>query len=111
METGEAPLAVATVTSTVPVPAGLVATICVPVSLTIEATAAPNFTVAVPAVPRFMPVIVTWVPPLKGPEAGLTPVTAGSPGVFVNVNWSAAEMAEVPAELVTVTSTVPVPRG
>ena len=65
--------AVATVTSTAPalVPEGLVATIWVAVSLTIVADTVPNFTAV--ALARFVPTIVTNVPPAVGPDAGLTP--------------------------------------
>ena len=72
------PPAVTTVTSTVPaVPAGLVTTICVAVSLTIvRRWLVPNITAV--ALARFVPVIVTVVPPAAGPAAGLMPVTVGA---------------------------------
>ncbi len=103
----EVPPAAITVTSTVPVPAGLVATICVAVSLVIVAVALPNFTAVAPD--RFVPAIVTDVPPAAGPELGLIPVTAGAGATYVN--WSTDEVAEVPLAVTTVTSTVPVPTG
>ena len=49
--------------------------------------------------------MVTTVPPAVSPVFGLTEVTAGA-GV-TKVNWSALEVAEVPADVVTVVSTVP----
>ena len=52
--------------------------------------------------------IVTVVPPAAGPLVGLRAVTAGAAS---ELNWSAAEVADVPAGVVTVTSTVPVPAG
>ena len=73
----EVPPTVTTVTSTVPaVPAGLVATIPVPESLVIVAAVLPKSTAV--ALARFVPVIVTVVPPAKGPAVGLTLVTAGA---------------------------------
>ena len=105
-EVADVPSAVVTVTSTVPVPAGLVATICVAVSLPIVAATPPNFTAVADARP--VPVIVTVVPPAAGPEPGLIADTLGAARY---VNWSSDEVAEVPAAVVTVTSTVPVPAG
>ena len=49
--------------------------------------------------------MVTTVPPSVLPEVGLTEVTAGA-GV-TKVKWSPALVAEVPADVVTVVSTVP----
>jgi hypothetical protein len=58
---------------------------------------------------KFVPVIVTVVPPDVGPAVGLTPVTVGA---ATYVNRSADEVADVPPAVVTVTSTVPaVPEG
>ena len=67
-----------TVTSTVPVPAGLDTIIWEAVSLMKLVTCVDPKSTAV-ASARFMPVIVTSVPPVVGPAAGLTPVTAGRP--------------------------------
>src|SRR5207244_10454991 len=53
---------------------------------------------------RFVPVISVGVPPARGPDVGLIDVTVG---VAKYVNWSLAEVADVPAPLATVTSTVP----
>ncbi len=105
-DVAEVPPAVTTVTSTVPVPAGLVATICVAVSLVIVAVTLPNLTAVAPD--RFVPAIVTDVPPAVGPELGLIPVTAGA---TIYVYSSADDVAEVPPAVTTVTSTVPVPAG
>jgi hypothetical protein len=70
------PSGVVTVTSTVPLPGGDVAVICVSL-LTVNAVAAvePNPTRVAPVKP--VPVIVTVVEPLAGPEDGATLVTAG----------------------------------
>ena len=57
-----------------------------------------------------MPLIVTDVPPVAGPLDGLTPVIAGA-ATAVYVNRSAADVADVPAGDMTVTSTEPVPAG
>ncbi len=105
-EVAEVPPPVITVTSTVPVPAGLVATICVAMSLTIVAVTLPNFTTVAPD--RLVPVIVTDVPPAVGPDVGLIPVTAGATRYVYS---SADDVAEVPAAVTTVTLTIPVPAG
>jgi hypothetical protein len=66
-----------TVTVTAPaLPAGVVAVICVPLTTTtFVAAAEPNVTVAPDT--KFVPVIVTAVPPVVGPLLGDTPVTVG----------------------------------
>jgi hypothetical protein len=71
------PLALVTVISTAPMPGGEIAVIDV-AELTVKpvALAEPNFTVA-PL--KLVPVMVTEVPPLGGPEAGETAVTVGGP--------------------------------
>ena len=71
------PLAVVTVMSTLPTaPAGEVAVIWVG-ELTVNLVAAlvPNFTVVVPV--KFLPRMVTTVPPFLAPELGLIDDTAG----------------------------------
>ena len=67
-----------TVTVTAPaLPAGVVAVIVVLLTTTtLVAAAAPNVTVAPAA--KFVPVIVTAVPPATGPLLGLTLVTVGA---------------------------------
>ena len=71
------PPGVVTVTCTVPEPAGEVAVILVADStLTPVAALAPNLTVLAPV--RFVPVIVTEVPPAAGPLVGSTFVTVGA---------------------------------
>jgi hypothetical protein len=67
-----------TVTATAPAfPAGVVAVIVVLfTTTTFVAAAPPNVTVAPAA--KFVPEIVTEVPPAVGPLLGLTLVTAGS---------------------------------
>jgi len=110
--TGEVPSPVVTVTSTVPVPAGVAAVICELV-FTMKAAAAsvPNVTAVAPA--RLVPVTVTVAPPWMGPEEGFKPVTVGGGGgVEEKVNWSAgALIAEVPPAVVTVMSTAPTDSG
>ncbi len=54
---------------------------------------------------KFVPVMVTAVPPPVLPEVGLTAVTVGAAGA-VKVNWSEAEVVDVPLGVVTVMSTV-----
>jgi len=68
-----------TVTVTAPaLPAGVVAVIVVLfTTTTFVADAVPNVTVA--PVAKFVPVIVTAVPPAVDPLFGLTPVTVGVP--------------------------------
>jgi hypothetical protein len=65
------------VTSTVPVPAGDVAVIEV-AELTVKVVAlvAPNFTAVAPV--NAVPVMVTDVPPVAGPDVGEIDVTVGA---------------------------------
>jgi hypothetical protein len=78
--TGEVPLGVTTVTSTVPEPAGDVAVTLVSLFTVIEVAAeVPNMTVLAPLRPE--PVMLTTVPPIVGPVLGETPVTTGLPGI------------------------------
>jgi hypothetical protein len=74
------PPGVATVTSNVPrVPVGDVAVMELGLfTLKFAAGAVPNFTALAPVKP--VPVMVTDVPPVLGPEAGLMEVTVGGPG-------------------------------
>ena len=74
------PPGVVTVTSTVPsVPAGAVAVMEVgPFTVKFAAAVVLNFTALAPVKP--VPVMVTDVPPVLGPEVGLTEVTAGGEG-------------------------------
>jgi hypothetical protein len=67
-----------TVTVTAPaLPAGVVAEICVPLTTTtLVAALPPNVTVAPAA--KFVPMIVTGVPPAVGPVLGDTLVTVGT---------------------------------
>jgi hypothetical protein len=77
--TADVPPGVVTVTSTAPADAaaGAVAVIDVSEFTVNELTAvAPNATALAPA--RLLPLIVTDVPPLSGPDDGLTPLTAGA---------------------------------
>jgi len=74
---GEVSFAVVTVTSTVPLPAGLVAVIWVSLlTMMLLAGVAPNETLVAPVKPE--PVMVTLVPPAAGPLAGLTLDTDGA---------------------------------
>jgi hypothetical protein len=75
---GLEPPALVTTTSTVPEPGGATAVITVSVLLVMLAGADPNTTVA-PV--KFMPVIVTVVPPAAGPDVGLIDVTVGGGGL------------------------------
>ena len=71
------PAEVVTLTSTVPVPAGLLAVIVVLLTTTTPVAAVvPKLTAVAPVNP--VPVIVTGVPPAAGPLAGLMPVTTGA---------------------------------
>ncbi|BBH18908.1 hypothetical protein Back11_02530 [Paenibacillus baekrokdamisoli] len=103
----DVPPVVVTLTSTVPEPAGAVAVICVAeFTLKPVAAVAPNVTAVAPD--RFVPVNVTVVPPDVGPAVGEMLVIVGA---AMNVYWSAADVADVPPVVVTLTSTVPVPAG
>jgi hypothetical protein len=66
-----------TVTSAAPAgPAGVIAVICVALlTVTLVAAVVPNCTVA--PIKKFVPTIVTEVPPNVGPEVGETLVTVG----------------------------------
>ena len=65
-----------TVTVTAPaLPNGVVAVICAPLATTLVAAADPNVTVAPEA--KFVPVMVTEVPPAATPLFGLTLLTVG----------------------------------
>jgi hypothetical protein len=90
--------------SIVPAPSiGLLAVIWVgETKTTLEALTPPKETVLLAV--KFVPVIVTVVPPPVGPEPGLTPVTLGG---VTKVKWSAAEVLDVPPTVVTVMSIVP----
>ena len=70
------------------------------VSLVIFAGFVPNSTVALD---RNVPVIVTSVPPAKGPAAGLMSAVMVGAGMYVSL--SAEEVVEVPPAVVTVTYT------
>ena len=71
------PAGVVTVTSTVPVPAGLSAVIVVSLTtVKLVAGVVPKSTAVAPVKP--VPVIVTEVPPAAGPLVGLMPVTVGA---------------------------------
>ena len=72
--------ATVTVTSTTPLPAGLVALqLVVLAQLTPLAAVAPKRTVVAPAVVlKPVPVIVTIVPPAAGPLVGVTALTMGA---------------------------------
>jgi hypothetical protein len=69
-----------------------------------SAAACPNLKVVPDPRSNPVPVIVTFVPPARGPWLGLTPVTVGAP----YWNWSCLEGALVPFAVVTVTITIPV---
>ena len=77
------------------------------VELTVKLVAAtePNCTELTEA--KLVPLITTEVPPVEGPEIGVTPVTVGGPLMSAYVNRSAVVMGLVPPGVVTWTSTVP----
>src|SRR5450830_673706 len=101
------PPPVVTLTSTVPEPAGAVAVICVALlKVKLLAAVPPKVTAVTPA--KFVPVMVTLVPPVAGPDVGEMLLTVGAARY---VNWSAEPVALVPPPVVTLTSTVPVPAG
>ena len=79
----DVPEEVLTITSTVPLPAGLVAVIWVALTtLNLLAGVCPNVTLETPV--KFVPTIVTLVPPVVYPVFGLSPVTVGVGVVYVN---------------------------
>jgi hypothetical protein len=91
----------------VPKPEGEVAVILLALVTTILVPAfVPKATAVTPE--RFVPVIVTEVPPAEAPDVGEMPVTVGAAAY---VNWSAVTAALVPPGVVTSTSTVPEPDG
>ncbi len=103
----DVPAKVVTVMSMVPaLPAGAAAVI-EPSELNVNQLAArvPNFTPVTPV--KLLPEMVTIVPPAADPDVGVTDVTLATVAAVV-VNWSALEVEEVPALVVTVISTVPV---
>jgi hypothetical protein len=73
------PPGVVTLMSTVPEPAGDVAVIC-PAELTVKPTAGVEPKLTALALLKFVPTIVTLVPPAAGPDEGLTPMTVGGDG-------------------------------
>src|SRR3989442_4532588 len=84
---------------------GVVALICV-LLITLPPAAAAPPPVAAAVASKFVPLIVIAVPPLVGPEVGLTPVTVGGGGAMY-MNWSAALVALDWPPAVTITSTGP----
>ena len=103
----EVPAGVVTMTVTVPVPRGVVTVIWVLESAVMVPVPVPKRTPVAPASP--VPVMVTVVPPAVLPLPGDTPATAGGGAMYVK--RSAPVGCEVPAGVVTVTSTVLVPVG
>src|ERR1700704_2009042 len=77
-----------------------------PALLTVKLAAAAvlNLTADAPAKPE--PVIDTELPPLDGPEMGVTAATVGGGVIVPNVNLSCGPVALVATGVVTVTSTV-----
>jgi hypothetical protein len=76
-------------------------------TLKLVAATVPKRTWVAPVSP--VPLMVTEVPPVLGPELGEIEVTAGTGagGGVTEVNWSVATGALVPLEVVTVTSCAP----
>ena len=86
------PPGVVTVTSTVPVPAGLAAVIAVSLTtVKLVAAVVPKSTAVAPV--KLVPVIVTEVPPAAGPLVGLRPVTVGAGGDGQREGLEVAELA------------------
>ncbi len=83
-DVADVPEGVVTVTSTVPVPAGLSAVMVLSLTtVTFVAAVVPKSTTVAPVNP--VPVIVTSVPPAAGPVVGERPVTTGAAtAVYVN---------------------------
>src|SRR5438132_9987559 len=85
--------------------AGVVALICVALTtLTPVAALPPMVTVAVGS--KLVPVMVIAVPPVVGPEVGLTAPTVGGGGAMY-VNWSLGSVALDCPPIVTTTSAAP----
>jgi hypothetical protein len=103
-EVAEVPAEVVTVMSTIPAdsPGDVAEHEVVDAQLTLVPAVVPNLTVVEPTT-KPAPVMATAVPPANRPAPGEIPVMTGAP----NVNLSAAEVADVPPEVVTVMSTVP----
>jgi hypothetical protein len=78
-------------------------------TLKLDAATVPKRTCVAPL--KFVPLIVTDVPPAVGPEVGDSELTvgAGTGGGATEVNWSAVAVALVPFGVVTVTSWAPAP--
>ena len=74
----EVPPGVTTVTSSVPAGTAGAVTVILLVELTVNAAAAVEPKSTAETLVKFVPVIVTVVPPLTGPADGLTPVTVGA---------------------------------
>ena len=86
------PAGAVTVTSTAPaVPAGAVAEIDVAEPIVKLAFVAPNFTAVAPV--KFVPVIVTAVPPAVDPLLGVTPETVGAAVEPPHVTTMGVELA------------------
>src|SRR5690606_29403147 len=97
------PPGLVTLTSAAPAArAGVVTTIAVEVSEATAAGAPPIVTVAPET--NWLPVIVTLVPPLVGPDAGVTAEMTGVGAIAVNVPGA---VAACPSGRVTVTATEP----
>src|SRR5712692_1387328 len=95
--------------STVPAaPPGLVATMAVSEITVKLAAVVPNFTPVAPV--NVLPIIVTASPPAALPLVAVTAVTLGNEAALY-VNWSPVPVADVPANVVTRTSTVPAASG
>ena len=82
-----APVLIVTPTAPAVAAAGLTAVMDVALfTVKLVAAVLPNVTAVAPVRP--VPVIATVVPPASGPPAGFRPVTTGSAGAAVYVNWS-----------------------
>ena len=104
----DVPPAVVTVTATVPVPEGEVAVIDVAESVVIVAGVAPKVTAL--AEPRFVPEMVTEVPPAVEPLVGEIELTVGAAVTTLSVKFCFAGVS-IPFEAVSMIGNVPVTVG
>ena len=101
------PAGVITVTSTVPVPAGLSGVILLSLTtVKLVVGTVPKSTAVAPV--KLVPVIVTGVPPACVPVVGAYCSHRRCNGGGVGVHSRRTDVGEVPTGVITVTSTVPV---
>ena len=98
----QVPPAVVTVTFTVPVPAGDVAVMEVELTTVKVAVAVPKCTAVAPV--KAVPVTVTEVPPVVGPEVGSIALTVGRVAAAAGVTAIALSQAQMTNEMVAAPS-------